>query len=57
MLLYLVVEQLLEIIFTFLTVNVGCAPEEDPPEVDALDPAALLGLVAEPLLSLPLMRT
>jgi hypothetical protein len=56
-LLYLVVEQLLEIIFTFFTVNVGCDPDEEPPGVDALDPAPLLGLVAEPPLSLPMMRT
>jgi len=54
----LLVEQLLEIILTFFTVNVDC-PEEEPmaPELEALDPAPLLGLEADPLLSVPLMRS
>jgi hypothetical protein len=67
LLFYLLVGQLLEIIFTFVTVNVGCAPA--PPAAPAppdADPAPLLGLepllgldapAAAPPASLPLIRT
>jgi len=56
----LLVEQLLEIIFTFFTVNVGWVPEEAP-----VAPAPLLGLEelgllepeADELLSVPMSRT
>ena len=69
---YLLVEQVLEIIFTLLTVNVDCVPEEEPAPVA---PAPLLGLVelgleelgleelgllepeADALLSVPMRRT
>jgi hypothetical protein len=53
------VGQLLEIIFTFCTVNVGCDPEEEPAPV-ALDALLELGelplLEAELLLSVPVTR-
>jgi hypothetical protein len=57
----LLVEQVLEIIFTLFTVNVDCVPEEEPAP---LEPALLLGLEelgllepeADELLSLPMMR-
>ena len=59
---YLLVEQVLEIIFTLFTVNVDCVPEEEPAPVA---PAPLLGLEelgllepeADELLSLPMRRT
>jgi hypothetical protein len=57
---YLLVEQVLEIIFTLFTVNVDCVPEEAPaPVAPAL---LLLGLEelepeADELLSLPIRRT
>lgn len=59
---YLLVEQVLEIIFTLFTVNVDCVPEEEPAPVA---PALLLGLEelgllepeADELLSLPMRRT
>jgi hypothetical protein len=69
---YLLVEQVLEIIFTLFTVNVDCVPEEEPAPVA---PAPLLGLEelgfeelgleelgllepeADELLSLPMSRT
>ena len=56
---YLLVEQVLEIIFTLFTVNVDCVPEEAPAPVA---PALLLGLEelepeADELLSLPMRRT
>lgn len=58
---YLLVEQVLEIIFTLFTVNVDWVPEEPAP----LAPALLLGLEglgllepeADELLSFPIMRT
>ena len=59
----LVVEQVLEIILTFFTLNVDGDPEEEPAPVA---PAPLLGLVAapllpllepDPLLSVPIRRT
>ena len=58
---YLLVEQVLEIIFTLFTVNVDCVPEEEP----APAPALLLGLEelgllepeADELLSVPMRRT
>ena len=64
---YLLVEQVLEIIFTLFTVNVDCVPEEEPAP---LAPALLLGLdepgleelgllepEADELLSVPMRRT
>jgi hypothetical protein len=64
---YLLVEQVLEIIFTLFTVNVDCVPDEEPAPVA---PAPLLGLEelgleelgllepeADELLSLPMRRT
>jgi hypothetical protein len=58
----LLVGQLLEIILTFFTVNVDCAPEAAPvpPAVAAPAPAPLLGLddeEAAPPASLPVIRT
>jgi hypothetical protein len=54
------VGQLLEIIFTFFTLKVGCEPEDAPAPLEAdgaAPPAApLLGL-AEALPSDPLIRT
>lgn len=58
---YLLVEQVLEIIFTLFTVNVDWVPEELAP----VAPAPLLGLEelgllepeADELLSLPMRRT
>jgi len=58
----LLVEQVLEIIFTLFTVNVDCVPEEEPAPVA---PALLLGLEelgllepeADALLSVPMRRT
>jgi hypothetical protein len=55
----LLLGQLLESIFTLVTVNVGCEPEAAPAPL-AVDPApALLGLeeLPAPLASLPVMRT
>ena len=56
---YLLVGQLLEIIFTFCTVNVGWDPEEDPAPV-ALEPLGELPMLplleAELLLSVPVTR-
>ena len=67
----MLVEQVLEIIFTLFTVNVDCVPEEEPAPV----PVLLLGLVeleldepgleelellepeADELLSVPIRRT
>jgi hypothetical protein len=57
----LLVEQVLEIIFTLFTVNVDCVPEEEPAP---LAPALLLGLEelgllepeADELLSVPMRR-
>lgn len=43
----LAVGQLLEIIFTFFTVKVGCEPEEAPLDEVAPAPALLLGFAAE----------
>jgi hypothetical protein len=61
----LLVEQVLEIIFTLFTVNVDCVPEEEPaPAAPALllglDELGLLGLLepeADELLSVPMRRT
>lgn len=60
----LVVGQLLEIIFTFLTLKVCCDPEAPiPPEVEEVDPAAPpLGFApaapeADPDAGDPVMRT
>jgi hypothetical protein len=55
----LLVEQVLEIIFTLFTVKVDCVPEE---ELAPVAPALLLGLEelepeADELLSLPMRRT
>jgi len=58
----LLVEQVLEIIFTLFTVNVDCVPEEEPAPAE---PAPLLGLEelgllepeADELLSDPMRRT
>lgn len=63
----MLVEQVLEIIFTLFTVNVDCVPEEEPAPVA---PAPLLGLdelgleelgllepEADALLSVPIRRT
>lgn len=55
---YLPVEQVLEIIFTLLTVNDD--PLEEPAPLAPLgleDPLALLGLEDDPLLSVPRIRT
>ena len=62
----MLVEQVLEIIFTLFTVNVDCVPEEEPAPV----PVLLLGLEelgleelellepeADELLSVPIRRT
>jgi len=55
----LVVEQVLEIIFTFCTVNVGWDPEEAPaPVALELGELPMLPLLeADALLSVPIMRT
>jgi hypothetical protein len=61
----LLVEQVLEIIFTLLTVKVGWAPEEElapvaPELLLGLEELGLLGLLepeAEELLSVPMSRT
>jgi len=50
----LLVEQLLEIIFTFFTVKVEPAPEEEPP-ADALLPLGELAALES--LPLPMTRT
>jgi hypothetical protein len=59
---YLLVEQVLEIIFTLFTVNVDCVPEEEPaPAAPALllglDELGLLEPEADELLSVPMRRT
>jgi hypothetical protein len=58
----LLVEQVLEIIFTLLTVKVGWAPEEEPAPVApelllGLEELGLLEPEAEELLSVPMSRT
>jgi hypothetical protein len=55
------VEQLLEIIFTFFTLKVGCVPEELPVPLEVLDPLLPMLPGAELpeglLLSEPTIRT
>jgi hypothetical protein len=58
---YLLAGQLLEIIFTFCTVKLGCdpaaPPEADDPPAEADDPAPLLALPDAPPASDPVSRT
>jgi len=62
----LLVEQVLEIIFTLFTVNVDCVPEEEPAPVPVLllgldelgfEELGLLEPEADELLSVPMRRT